>query len=169
MEKLRVSDLMTPDPVTVSPRDTVLTALELMRDSRIRHVPVVEDDGELIGILSDRDLSSAPAVIVRRRSAEDADEVEEAEEEEIRGREAVRALPVQDVYVRDPETIDEDADLSEAARILLENKFGCLPVMRGHELVGIVTESDFVRFVLGQLEGEPDERREGKLQGATRP
>jgi CBS domain-containing membrane protein len=159
---------MTPDPVTVSPRDTVLTALELMRDSRIRHVPVVEDDGELIGILSDRDLSSAPAVIVRRRPAEDAVEGEQ-EEEEIQGRDAVRALPVQDIYIRDPETIDEDADLSEAARILLENKFGCLPVMRGRELVGIVTESDFVRYVLDQLEGEPDERREGQLRGATRP
>lgn len=168
MEKLRVSDLMTPQPVTVSPRDTVLTAIELMRDSRIRHVPVVEDDGELVGILSDRDLASAPAVIVRRRPAEETLEGEE-EDEEIQSREAVRALPVQDVYIRDPETIDEDADLSEAARILLENKFGCLPVMRGNELVGIVTESDFVRFVLSRLEGEPEDRRESQLQDATRP
>lgn len=166
MDKLRVSDLMTPQPVTVSPRDTVLTAIELMRDSRIRHVPVVEDDGELVGILSDRDLASAPAVIVRRRPAE---ETLQGDDEEIESREAVRALPVEDVYIRDPETIDEDADLSEAARILLENKFGCLPVMRGNELVGIVTESDFVRFVLGQLEGEPEDRRQGPLQGANRP
>ena len=52
--------------------------------------------------------------------------------------------------IRDVETIDMDTDIQDAATILLENKFGCLPVLEAGQLTGILTEADFVRFVLQQ-------------------
>lgn len=128
----RVSDAMTRDPLTVTPRADAAHALGMMRERKIRHLPVVDDDGELIGIVSERDLLRNALI--------------DEEEQGIHSR-------IELFYTRDPETIEEDAPLADAARTLLDNKFGCLPVMKGHDLVGILTEADFVKSVLAELEG----------------
>jgi CBS-domain-containing membrane protein len=65
----------------------------------------------------------------------------------------LREVPVQEIMSRDVQTAEPDLDAAEAARLLLENKFGCLPVVAdGDRLVGIVTEADFVELAVHYLE-----------------
>jgi CBS domain-containing membrane protein len=154
IESATVADIMSRSPLTVEPADDVTTALDVMRTHKIRHVPVVADDGEVLGILSERDLLSSPVVAVAREDEDGFDETGEA----------LRPVKVDEVYTRSPETIDEDAPLADAARVLLENKFGCLPVMRGSELVGILTESDFIKLVLRELEAAGSDEAERSLE-----
>jgi len=138
---MKVADAMTSDPITVSPDDNIDTALECMRTHKIRHIPVVGDAGDLLGILSDRDLAEVPLL----HPASGDDETNSQAD-------ALRAPKVDLVYTRSPETISGEDSLDEAARILLENKIGCLPVVENDALVGILTEADFVKLVLREME-----------------
>lgn len=137
MTRLRARDLMTPDVFTVTPDDDVLAAQELMYDKNIRHVLVVDDDGLLAGLVSDRDL-------LRRAVA--------AEELPLTAQRAVlRTLKVRDVMTADVETVDVDDELATAAQLMLENKYGCLPVLEEGLLAGILTEADFVRLAVDDV------------------
>jgi CBS domain-containing membrane protein len=88
----------------------------------------------LTGLVSDRDLI--------RRVAAMADDVPVTTQ-----RDVLRALKVRDVMTADVQTIDVDDDLAAAAQLMLENKYGCLPVLEEGLLAGILTEADFVRYV----------------------
>lgn len=121
---IAVSDFMTKDLVTVRESDDIALAESLLRLGGIRHLPVVRG-GKLVGILTQRD-------ILRSGSS---------------GKTGARELPVSDVMTREPTTIRPAMGLAIAARLMLERKFGCLPVCEDDgTLVGIVTEADFVRF-----------------------
>jgi CBS domain-containing membrane protein len=138
-ENLTVADLMTANPVTVGPDDNLTEVNELMMDRAIRHVPVVDDEGNLVGLISHRDLV---------RSALYAfNEIPYSEQKGF-----LEGTLVHSVMTNDPETIEADASVADAARIILENKFGCLPVVEGLQLVGILTESDFVKHLLLETE-----------------
>lgn len=134
MTRLRARDLMTPDVFTVSPDDDVLAAQELVYDKNIRHVPVVDDQGMLVGLVSDRDLL--------RRAVSSTDLPLTTE------RDVLRNLKVGDVMTADVETVDVDDALAAAAQLMLENKYGCLPVLEEGLLAGILTEADFVRLMV---------------------
>jgi acetoin utilization protein AcuB len=126
-----VRDAMTARPVVVRPDQTVGEAQGLMRDGRFRHLPVL-DGTALVGVLSERDLHIGN-----------------------RGDETARNRPVRGVMSREPITIDPSEPLEQAARLMLENKVGCLPVVEGGALVGIITEADIFRAfvdVLGVME-----------------
>jgi CBS domain-containing protein len=123
---------MTADVFTVSPEQDVLAAQQLMYDKNIRHVPVVGGDGLLAGLVSDRDL-------LRRAVA--GDELPLTTQQAV-----LRALKVRDVMTGDVETVDVDDDLATAARLMLENKYGCVPGLEEGLLAGILTEADFVRL-----------------------
>ena len=92
-------------------------------------------DGELVGLVTDRDLS---------RSALGAVEQLPLSVE----RDILRRRRIRNIMATEPDSIEPDATLREAAEILLENKVGCLPVVEGLHLVGIITEADFVRDFL---------------------
>lgn len=131
--RLRVRDLMTKGVFAVGLNDDLETIRTLMEERNIRHAPVVGPDGILLGIVSQRDLlgnslrsTSLPPQAVA---------------------EAMQLTIARDVMTYNPVTAEPDLDIREAARIMLENKFGCLPVVEDSRLVGIVTESDFVRFL----------------------
>jgi CBS domain-containing membrane protein len=134
MKNLRVKDLMTPVVLSVHPDDTVDTVYDLMNERGIRHLTVVDGDGDLVGLVSHRDLlRSSP--------------IQRAEVPLFLVREILRRTRVEEVMTSEVETAAPDTPASEAARILFENKFGCLPVLdERSKLVGILTESDFVRF-----------------------
>lgn len=134
MTPLRARDLMTPDVLTVDADADVLSAQDLMYEKNIRHVPVVDGDGMLTGLVSDRDLI--------RRVAAMTDDVPVTTQ-----RDVLRSLKVRDVMTADVETVDVDDDLAAAAQLMLENKYGCLPVLEEGLLAGILTEADFVRYV----------------------
>ncbi len=143
MKDLKVKDLMTEVALSVHPEDTVEKVYDLMNERAIRHLTVVDADGDLVGLVSHRDLL--------RHSA-----IERAEVPTFLVREILRRTRVEEVMTSEVETAEPDLPLSEAAQVMFENKFGCLPVLEGSKLVGILTESDFVRFFTGS--GRPVQR-----------
>jgi CBS domain-containing protein len=133
---MKVRDLMSTQVATVRRNDKLLIADDLMRLGRIRHTPVLADgSGEVVGILSQRDL-------FRGALARCLGYGEHAQQK------MLGLLLVKDVMSNDPVTIAPDRELAEAARVMCERKIGCLPVVENHELVGILTESDFVRLAM---------------------
>jgi len=130
---LRVRDLMTPSVINVHSQDTVATAYELMLDHRFRHLVVLDRDGDLVGLLTHRDLL--------RHSL-----IERAELPLSLQHTVMQRILVEEVMTSEVETIEAGQPLEEAAQIMFENKYGCLPVVEGSRVVGILTESDFVRF-----------------------
>jgi CBS domain-containing membrane protein len=139
----KVRDLMTPDPYTLQPRDTLAALYDLMDSHRVRHVPIVDGDGELVGLLTHTDLA-----MTALGSLSDLPLSQE--------RDLLQRRRIREVMVTEVETVEPETALSEAASTLFENKIGCLPVVEGSRLVGILTESDFVRrFVeeAGRAEG----------------
>lgn len=130
----RVRDLMSSDVKTIDRNDHLSLADDVMRMERIRHLVVVDADapGRVVGVLSQRDLffgSLARAIGYGSTGA----------------RKVLESMPVKDVMASEPITIASGATLAEAAKKMLEHRIGCLPVVDGDRLVGIVTESDFVR------------------------
>ena len=135
-----VADLMTDTVFTLQPSDTLSDARSLMELAKIRHTPVTDDDGNFQGLISNRDLL---ACTISRLA-----EIDHAVQEEID-----TAIRVTDVMRRDVVCVEPETSLKEAARLLYENKYGCLPVLKGRKLVGILTEADFLRLTISLLEG----------------
>jgi len=135
MKQLLVRDLMTSEVHSVHPTSTLAELLDLLQERNIRHVPVVDDEGELVGLVTQRDL-------LRRSLAARGDLPLTVREEVVAHR------TVDEFMTAGVMTVDPDAPLGEAAELILDNKLGCLPVVEGPHLVGIITESDFVAHVL---------------------
>lgn len=131
MKDLRVRDVMTKEVTTLKRNDQLSLANDIMQLGRVRHLPVLEDDGRLAGILSQRDL-------FRGALARALGYGQHAQ------RKMLDSLLVKEVMNTDVITTHPDTPLIEAARVLLERKIGCLPVVDGGQLVGILTEADFV-------------------------
>ncbi len=136
--QMSVADLMTTEVVTLTEDETLAHAQRCMARGRIRHLPVVRD-GRLSGLITHRDLLAASFSIFA--------EVEASEQ-----RRVFDTVRVVEAMHRDVVTVSPDLAVSKAARILLENKYGCLPVVDDeHLLVGIVTEADFLRLTVQLL------------------
>jgi acetoin utilization protein AcuB len=133
-----VKDRMTLRPITVTEDQSIDRALELMRKEKVRRFPVLDKHGELVGIVSEKDLlyaSPSPATSL-----------------------GVYEIPyllarikMRDIMTRDVITVTEDTPLEEAARIMVDNKIGGLPVVRNDKLVGIITETDMFKIFLEML------------------
>src|SRR5690606_33549528 len=124
---------MTPNPYTASPDTTIVDALKLTRSHRVRHLPVC-DGGKLVGIVTDRDLRLAMPPIW----AEERDELKQQ----------LHTRHVSEVMIREIITADPVMPIEEAARLLYENRIGCLPIMEDDALVGILTETDLLRALV---------------------
>jgi CBS domain-containing protein len=132
MSSLRVRDLMKGEVRTVGRNDAVSEADALMERHRIRHLPVLDEDGGLAGVLSRSDVS--------RTALKRAFGYGDAAREKIFAR-----LLVKEVMTNRVETVAPDAPAGEAARRMTELKIGCLVVVEDDRIVGILTETDFVR------------------------
>ena len=140
---LTVADIMSHQVVTLSEFEDMDLAGLIMSQGRIRHLPVVDDAGRLVGLVTHRDLL--------RVSVSD---LADLARDERRG--LLRGVPVREVMRRDVATTTRDAPLAEAANRLVDHKYGCLPVVDVNEqLVGIVTEADFVRLTARLLGAVP--------------
>jgi CBS domain-containing membrane protein len=131
---MRVRDLMTTVVYSLRPQDDVFAVQSLMDEHNIRHVPVVDDDQDLVGLVTMRD-------VLRVRSPREDDlplEMREAKLHDMR---------VEEMMTEDVATVEPDDEIRFAARMMLDNKFGCLPVVQGSRLAGILTESDFVKLL----------------------
>lgn len=129
-----VSDVMQKNPIAINQNENLDTATGLLSDNNFRHLPVINNDGDIQGIISDRDLLNA---ILRIPPGQLLDRIENP----------WNTAKVSSVMSKTPETVSPDTNLMEAGAILLENKISCLPVVEGDHLVGIITSSDFVRLV----------------------
>jgi CBS domain-containing membrane protein len=135
LEKMRVKDIMTSEVTTLRRNEKLTLANDVMQLGRIRHLPVLDDEGqELVGIVSQRDL-------FRGALARALGYGEHA------SRRMLDTLFVKDVMTTDLITTTPDTPLAEAAQLLMKHKIGCLPVVTDGRLVGILTETDFVAHV----------------------
>ena len=123
-------DLMTPNPMTVTPQASVAEVWDLMRELEIRHVPVVQD-GALVGMLSDRDLARLDIA-------------------------QMLPMPIIKVMSTDVIAVEPESELTEVVELLIEHKVGALPVIEpdSREVVGIVSYIDVLRAVEDRLEEE---------------
>ncbi|HBH01950.1 MAG: hypothetical protein A2W08_05990 [Candidatus Rokubacteria bacterium RBG_16_73_20] len=140
-----VEDVMHRDVVSVSPKTTLPEALGLMQQRGIRHLPVVEG-GELVGIVSDRDLKrvmASPATTLERHELAYL----------------LSKLALADFMTRSVTTVGPRHPVEEAARIMMKERISALPVIEEGRLVGIVTETDVLGlFVRAMGAGEPSSR-----------
>ena len=137
----RLSELMTTEMVTLHPEDNLNDVAENMDRYHLRHIPVV-DGSRLVGLVSHRDLLRFAASSLDRSPA--------TQSRDARIREATF---VEEIMTHHVETASPDRSAAEAARILVEARFGCLPVVdSNHNLLGIVTEHDLLKLLVGLLD-----------------
>lgn len=133
-----VRDLMQSEVVTLNAADTLDLADDIMRLGRIRHMPVVEHD-KLAGILSQRDLFRAAisCVLELRPAAE---------------REWLAKIPVREVMTTHVVTVAPTTTVRDAVKTMLDKRIGCLPVIENAALVGLLSESDCMRYLARLLD-----------------
>ena len=134
-----VRDLMTPNPITVSPETPVFEARKLMLDSRIRHLLVVGDD-KLVGMVTDRDIRLSLPSQATSLSVWEAHYL-------------LARLTVSKIMSRALVIIGPDCEAADAARLMLTRSIGGLPVVEWGRVVGIVTETDVVRAFVERAVG----------------
>lgn len=145
--KMKVRDVMARNPVTIEPETTVGTALDVMRAKHVRHLPVVDEAGTLMGLVTDRDLrhaAFAPAVqeylsVRARRLARQLGET-------------LENLRVRDVMTWAVVTTGPETPVLSAALIMFESRVGSLPVIERGRLVGLLTEQDVLKALM--MEGK---------------
>jgi CBS domain-containing protein len=134
----KVNALMTGDVVTIDADASGHDAVSLMVRNKIRHLPVVDGDGRLCGIVTDRDLRH------RLFEPEVFRAIGSVPVERL-----LSTIPVSDVMSAPATSIGPDAELEEAARVMLDQGLGSLPVVDRGRIVGIVTETDLLRRIVG--------------------
>jgi acetoin utilization protein AcuB len=149
-----VADVMTPDPVTVVPDDSLRLARDRMAEGNFRRLPVVQS-GRLVGIVTDRDLRRATnsPFVLRERWYDDL---------------ILDQVKVWGAMTANPVTVEANAPLVVAAQLMRDHKIGGLPVVAGEyprstqqvqdacRLVGIITETDLLDYLIELLEGKAE-------------
>ena len=153
---MTLDTIMSTDLVTIRPEQDLAAARALMHDNRIHHLPVVDDQGDLVGLVTLTNVLAATDSFLRD------------DDSRIHAKEIV----VKDMMVTDVATVDENASLRQAALFLERHRIGCLPVMSDGKLKGIITDTDFVGVAINLLEqieeSEPfDEDLEEDLEEAS--
>ena len=130
---LSIREIVTSDLFTLETSVTLAVAKQLMKTHRVRHIPIIDVEKRLIGLITQRDILAADKT----------------------------GIFVSDVMRRDLYTISQTADMRAAALMLQKHKIGSLPVLQGEKLVGIITDSDYVGLAINLLEQmeaiEPDD------------
>ncbi|MGB9753608.1 MAG: hypothetical protein C0183_12925 [Roseiflexus castenholzii] len=129
-----VGERMSAPVITVEPKTTISEALMLFREKRIRRAPVIAHH-RLVGIVAERDLLFASPSPITSLSVWELNYL-------------LSKLTVDEVMTHEVITVAEDTPIEEAARIMADKRVGGLPVMRGHDVVGIITETDLFKILL---------------------
>lgn len=141
---MKVKEIMTTELVTLRKTHTLDLVEDIMSWQCIRHVPIVDEHDRLVGLVTHRDLLRASISSLAKMSEKDQ-------------REIYRTVPVTEIMRTKVSTVTPDTDLRDAAAMMIDEKLGCLPVLDGRRLVGIITEADFLTLAweaMG-LEGFP--------------
>ncbi len=140
----QVKDWMVPNPITIGPQATVAEADALLEERHIRHIPVLDGD-RLVGMITDRDvrLASMPRP---RKEPKHSDAL-------------LKLIRVEQLMTRDLVTVTPVTPIGEAARLMLEQRLGALPVLEGDRLVGIISQGDLLKALLALLRSEESQGR----------
>lgn len=136
LSALLVSDYMTPNPIVVEPEDPLMRAIEIIRLRGVRRLPVAVG-GMLVGLVTEGDLKRAEPSTLTDSEADFNRVMEET--------------PLSRIMIQNPLTTTADAPLLEAADVLLNTKYGALPVVTGGRVVGILTDNDLIRALVDVL------------------
>jgi len=139
---------MTEKIVTISADDSLSTVEDIMTLGRVRHMPVVRG-GVLVGVVSQRDLLRASLSNLTELTGFGRDQ----------RRAFLEAVEIRRVMSSPAITIPPDATPEQAAELMADRKIGCLPVVSGDALVGMLTETDLLRYFAGRVGGETGSRR----------
>jgi CBS domain-containing membrane protein len=137
-EMLKVKDIMTTEVFVLHATQTLELVRSLMRIKHVRHVPIVDADNVFVGLMTHRDLLA--------QTISHLAEIDEEEQEYLD-----RHIHIVNIMKTDVVTADPEMDICSAISLLLDHKYGCLPVVSNGKLVGIVTEADFLNLTLGLL------------------
>ena len=132
---------MTPNPVTLSPEESLMEALQLMRLKKIRRIPVVSAAGTLVGLLTEGDLKRA-----------EPSTLSDTQEQFMA---VMEGTQVNRIMIQNLVTSTPDTPLIDAARTLFRNKYGALPVLQGEKLVGMLTDHDLIGALIKVIESHP--------------
>ena len=128
---MHVGEHMSKPAIVVSPTTPVTAAMKLLRERRVRRLPVV-DDGALVGLVSERDLLRAMPSTATTLSVWEIPEL-------------LERLHVRDVMTRDVVTVLTSTPIQDAAQLLIDHRIGGLPVLEDGRVVGVITETDIFR------------------------
>lgn len=129
-----VRHLMAQNPATLGRNETLDLAESIMNLGRIRHMPVV-DDGKIVGIVSQRDLFRSALITALGFGRKTTSAL-------------IKTITIKEVMTEHVITISPEATVKEAARVMIDKKIGCLPVIEDQKLIGILTETDMLRYVV---------------------
>ena len=128
---------MTPNPIVIDPETSILDALHIMKEKKVRRLPVVAH-GKLVGIVTERDLRESPSLRATSLSIFELNYL-------------LAKTPVSEVMTKDPITVTPDTTIEEAAVIMRDNQISGLPVVEDGKVVGIVTETDIFDMLVKLL------------------
>jgi len=134
----KVKDIMTSEVFVLHATQTLELVRSLMRIKHVRHVPIVDPDNNFMGLMTHRDLLA--------QTISHMAEIDEKEQEYLD-----RHIHIMNIMKTDVLTADPEMDLCTALTLLLDHKYGCMPVVSKGKLVGIVTEADFLGLTLELL------------------
>ena len=134
-----VKDMMTSPVFSLQETDSLYNARSLMDRQRIRHIPIVDSDNMFTGLITHRDLLGATISKLAGLDAETQREIDSG-------------VPIREIMLTNIVTIRKDSSVKNAAQLLLNHKYGCLPVVEQGQLVGIITEADFLRLTINLLD-----------------
>jgi len=141
-----VKDRMTPNPVTITVNTSLKEALDLVRSKPFRHLPVLDEDDKLVGIVTEKSLVYASPTPTTTLSVFEVDYI-------------LSRTKVGQVIQGPVITVEPDLPIEEAARVMIDQRIGCLPVVEDEKLVGIISDTDIFRvFVEGLGGGHPSLR-----------
>ena len=138
-----VFERMTHNPIAIGPDTPVAEALQLIREKNVRHLPVLDKKEKLVGMVTEKTLLYASPSPVTSLSMHEITYL-------------LSKLTVDEVMTRKPVTVAEDTPIEDAATLMVDHKVGSLPVMRGQQLVGIVTETDLFKTFIELFSARED-------------
>ena len=136
---ITVNEFMTPKPYTLREIDTIGDARKIMTEKHIRHIPITDNENRVLGLVTQRDVLAATEPGLNQGD-ENASQVSGSD------------TRLSDIMIRDVRLVSEDDSLRQAAVYMQSHKYGCFPVVTDNQLVGIITDSDFVSIAINLLE-----------------
>lgn len=138
-QMITIDEFMTTDPCTLRDTDTINEARQIMTEKHIRHIPIIDGENHVLGLVTQRDVLAATGPVLL--PSDKSDSVD-----------ANADIKLSEIMIRNVRVVHQSDSLRQAAVYLQAHKYGCLPVVSDDCLVGIITDSDFIAIAINLLE-----------------